>query len=89
MVKTTLTTILSVLALAACQGPEPTARNPNGTLALAENVLSYNRTTPEVRAFYGTPDCLALNVGANGCDVVIVTQAGLGGDSAGAAAGGK
>jgi len=87
MVKTILTTILFAAALAACQGPEPTARNQNGTLALAENVLSYNRTTPEVRAFYGTPDCLAVNVGTNGCDVVIVTQAGLGGDSAGAAAG--
>lgn len=46
------------LALAACQGPEPTARNPNGTLALAgSGNYVFNPTTGSFSRFSSDPKC--------------------------------
>ena len=57
------------LALAACQGPEPTATNPNGTLALAgSGNYVYNRKTGSFSRFSSDPKCsIAFSDLGRGC----------------------
>jgi hypothetical protein len=80
--RTILAGIGLALALAACQGAEPTARNANGTLALlGSGNYVYNRTTGSYSRFSADIHCQepALSVQAAGCAAINGDGGGAGG----------
>ena len=77
------TMFLFALSLAACQGPEPTARNPNGTLALlGSGNYVYNRATGSYSRYSSDPKC-NFNWGGTAPGCSFSTDAAAGGGPGG------
>jgi hypothetical protein len=64
------TIAIATLALTACKGPDPVARNPNGTLALAcSGNYACNKETGSFSRFSSDPRCFDASRGprVEGC----------------------